>query len=100
MSKDLAALHTSQADTLRQLSTIFGKELMKMSAQMDALQAAVEKNTVVNAGAVELIKGIAAQLIVLKQDPVRIQAYADELNQKSDVLAAAILENTPAEPPA
>jgi hypothetical protein len=62
----------------------------------DALQAAVERNAVVDASAIELIKGIATQLIAIKQDPAKIQAFADELNQKSDALAAAVIENTPA----
>lgn len=68
----------------------------KLSAQLDALAAAVAKNAEVDASAITLIKGIAAALVAAKDDPAKVQALADELVQKNAALAQAVVENTPA----
>lgn len=70
--------------------------LKKMGAQLDALQAAVAKNTSAENSAIELIKGLAQQIKDLQPDQAAIDALAAEVNAKADALAAAVTENTTA----
>lgn len=51
-----------------------------------------------SSSAVTLIQGMADQIVALKNDPVKLQAFADELKQDADDLAAAVAANTPATP--
>lgn len=73
-----------------------------MSAQLDALAAAVAANTTVTGSAIELLNGLYDQLIALLAqetiDPAAVQALADDLSAQTQALAAAITENTPAVP--
>jgi hypothetical protein len=69
-----------------------------MAASLASLQAQVQKTTDVEASAILLIQGIAAQLAAAKEDPAAIQALADSLKAKTDDLAAAIVANTPVAP--
>ena len=64
---------------------------------MDDLAAAVKKNDDVVDSAVTLITGLAAQLLAAKDDPVAIEALANEVSAKADALAADVAANTPAE---
>lgn len=66
-----------------------------MSKQLDALQAQVDEIETVADSAIALINGLAAQILALKDDPARIEALAVELKAKSDLLAAAVVANTP-----
>lgn len=68
-----------------------------MSAEFDALVAQVTENTTVEASAVTLIQGIAAQLAG-NPTPAQVDALAAELKTSSDALAAAVAANTPAAP--
>jgi preprotein translocase subunit YajC len=72
------------------------REVQRMSKQMDDLAAAVKKNDDVVDSAVTLITGLAAQLLAAKDDPVAIEALANEVSAKADALAAAVTANTPA----
>lgn len=65
-----------------------------MAADLTALTAQVTANTDVEASAVILINGLAAQLVAAKNDPVAIQALADKLKASADSLAAAVTANT------
>jgi hypothetical protein len=69
-----------------------------MSAQLDALAAAVAANTTVTGSAIELLNGLHAQLVdLLAQptiDPVAVQALADDLSAQTQALAEAITANT------
>jgi hypothetical protein len=65
---------------------------------LDELQLQVTQNTTVEASAITLIQGLAAQLAAAAQDPVKVQALADELNASATALAAAVTANTPAVP--
>lgn len=67
-----------------------------MSAQLDALTAQVQANTEVEASAILLLRGLAAQIADLQDDPAALQALSDNLKASADRLAAAITENTPA----
>ena len=68
----------------------------KMSAQLDALQAQVEQNTNLEASAVTLIEGLAAQIAAAANDPVQIAALSAKLQTSATALAAAITANTTA----
>ena len=70
-----------------------------MSA-LDNMEAEVSENTDVVASAVVLLNSISAELAAAKNDPIKIQALADKLDQNSNALAAAIAANTPAAPTA
>ena len=70
-----------------------------MAADLGPLTAQVTASTSVDASAVTLITGLASQLVALKNDPVAIQALADQLNASSAALSAAITANTPVAPP-
>ena len=69
-----------------------------MSVELDALEAEVTKNTAVDQSAIVLLNGLAAQITALKNDPVKLQAFADSLKSSSASLAEAVAANTPAEP--
>ena len=83
-------------EILTLLKTIVQKENTIM-ADLTTLTAQVKANTDVEASAVQLIQGIAAQLAAAKTDPVAIQALSDQLKNSADALAAAVTANTPAE---
>lgn len=65
-----------------------------MSAELDALTAAVARDVEVETSAITLINGLAAQIVALKNDPVALQALADSLTTSADALAAAVAANT------
>ncbi len=62
--------------------------------------AQVAQNTQVEASAVTLIQGIAAQLTAAAGDPAAVESLAAQLKGSADALAAAITANTPATPAA
>ena len=71
-----------------------------MSAQLDALTAQVTQNTTVEASAVTLINGIAAQIssaVAAAQagDATALATLATELQTSATALAAAVAANTP-----
>lgn len=69
-----------------------------MPAQVpQALVDEVTRNKDVDASAIALLNGLAARIESLKQDPVALQALADELKASSSALADAVTANTPAE---
>lgn len=69
-------------------------------ADLSALTAQVKANTDLEASAVQLIQGLAAQLAAAATDPAAVAALATQLKTSADSLAAAITANTPAAPPA
>lgn len=84
---------------LRLLGRVIRKE-NEMAGELDALTAQVARNTEVEASALVLIRGIAAQLAaaIASGDPIRLTSLSATLSASADALAAAILENTPAVP--
>jgi hypothetical protein len=70
--------------------------ILMASADLSALTAEVARNTEVDASAIVLLKGLAAKIVELKNDPVALQALADSIKTSSDALSAAVVENTPA----
>lgn len=67
---------------------------------LTSLTAAVTEDETVDASAITLLNGLAAQVEALKSDPVALQALADRIKATSAALAAAVVANTPAAPPA
>jgi hypothetical protein len=80
---------------LRLLETVIRKE-DQMSKELDDLTVQVKANTDVEASAITLIQGIAAQLVAAKDDPVKVAALGATLKTSATALAAAISANTPA----
>ena len=65
-------------------------------ASLDVLTAQVTANTDVEASAIQLLTNLSAALVAAKNDPVAVQALADQLKISGDKLAAAVVANTPA----
>lgn len=71
-----------------------------MSAQLDALTLQVTNNNNVIESALALISNLSAAITAAGTDPVALQALTDSLDTEDTKLAAAIVANTPAAPPA
>ena len=69
-----------------------------MSLALDALKAQVKANTDVTNSAVALIKGLADQIIALKDDPAALEQLAADMKSSDDALSAAVAANTAAAP--
>ena len=74
--------------------TIRGQK--NIMAALDTLTAEVARNTTVEASALALIQGLAAQIKSAGTDPVALKAITDSLTANDDALAAAVAANTPA----
>lgn len=85
-------------NTIAELKTFITREFKKMSAALDRLTTEVNENTAVIDSAVTLINGLAQQIRDAVDDPAKLNALADELDAKSNALAAAVAANTPAPP--
>jgi predicted PP-loop superfamily ATPase len=66
-----------------------------MSQELDDLKAAVAENAALDDSIIQLVEGLAAQIVALKDDPVALAALATEVRAKSALIAAAIQANTP-----
>ena len=69
-----------------------------MSAELDALSAQVAASATVEASAITLIQGLAAQIAAAGTDPAKLSALTASLNASATALAAAVSANTPAAP--
>lgn len=72
------------------------KEIHHMSIEVDNLTAQVKANSDLLDSATTLINGIAARITAAGVDPVALNALTSELKAKDDILAAAVVANTPA----
>lgn len=68
---------------------------MIMSQEIDNLKTAVEAENTVIDSVVVLLGELSANLAANAGDPAAIQAIADEVNAKKDMLAQAVTANTP-----
>ena len=70
---------------------------IKMSAELDALTAQVAQNATVEASAITLIQGLAAQIAaaVANNDHAALANLTTELQNSANALATAITVNTP-----
>jgi hypothetical protein len=91
---DLSLVNTKLNAILRGLQSSKLREV-EMSVEMDALEAAVARNTTLDGSIIELLNGIAAQVLSTAGDRAKAVTLAAELNAKSDALAAAAAANTP-----
>jgi hypothetical protein len=64
------------------------------------LIAEIGRNRDLDASIIALVEAFAAKVEELKNDPVALQAAVDQFRADNDKLAAAVVKNTPAAPPA
>ena len=74
------------------------QQIGKIMIELDELTAQVSASDDVEASAVVLISGIAARIAAAGVDPAKLKALTSSLKAESDQLAAAVAENTPADP--
>jgi hypothetical protein len=67
-----------------------------MATDLTALQAAVAKDTEVDASAITLLGGLAQMLRDAAADPAKIAEIAAALDANAQALADAVVANTPA----
>jgi hypothetical protein len=65
-----------------------------MSAELDRLTTEVSETKTVVDSAITLLGGLSQQIRDLKDDPAKLSALADDLDAKTNALAAAVAENT------
>lgn len=76
------------------------REIKIMAGELDRLATEVSETTTVVGSAVALLNTLGDLIRQNVNDPARLTALADELDQKQAELAAAIAANTLAAPPA
>jgi uncharacterized coiled-coil protein SlyX len=74
------------------------KETTKMALDLKALTDEVARLETVEAGAITLLHTLMDEVVALKNDPVALQALVDRIKASDDLLAAAVVENTPTVP--
>lgn len=77
------------------LLTESSEEGKKEMATLMELQAQVAENTGLEASAIQLIEGLAGQILDNKNDPEKIEDITNALKASAAALAAAIMANTP-----
>lgn len=83
----------------RQLNRMEKKE-NNIVALIDDTLADVQAETTVIASVVTLLQNLSAQIAAAGTDPMKLQAIKTQIDQNSASLAAAVIANTPAAPPA
>jgi predicted RNase H-like nuclease (RuvC/YqgF family) len=68
-----------------------------MEAVIEQLRSEVERNSSVDASAIQLLTTLADKIEELKNSPTELQTLVESLRAQSDTLAAAVVANTPAE---
>lgn len=76
------------------------KDMSTSNTALAALQQQVAQNTTIEASAVTLIQGLAAQIAAAGTDPAALAALTASLNSSATALAAAIAANTTPPPAA
>jgi hypothetical protein len=74
------------------------KKIDKMGQELDTLTTEVSETATVIDSAVVLLKGLKAALDAAGTDPAKLAALSASLDSKQNELAAAVAENTPAQP--
>lgn len=67
-----------------------------MSAELDAVRAAVQKNTDAELAAADLLRRLSQLITDSINDKPALQQLAADVNSQADALAAAVTANTPA----
>lgn len=86
-------------DIVKKLTSI-ERKVTTMSAELDRLSAEVAETKTVVDSAIVLIEGMAKMIRDNAANPAALKALADELDAKTNALAAKVTENTPSVPPA
>lgn len=94
MAKVDEALHR-----LNRIETALSTLGVNVMSALDDLSVQVQENTSVEASAVTLIEGLAAQIAANATDAAKVSALSAQLKSSASALAAAITANTPAAPP-
>lgn len=68
--------------------------------ELATLTASVARNGDVEASAITLLQGLSAQITANAGNPAKLAELAASLTTQADSLAAAVVANTPAAPPA
>jgi hypothetical protein len=88
-------IHSETSNDLSNLIRQLTEKVTTMSVALDKLTAEVSRNTAVDESAITLLNGLAQQIRDLKEDPVKLEALATELEGSSARLAEAVTSNTP-----
>jgi hypothetical protein len=72
----------------------------KMAVTLDDILANAKDETTVDNSIIALLNSISAQLTAAGQDPAKLQAVNDLITANKAAIAAAVVANTPAAPPA
>jgi actin-like ATPase involved in cell morphogenesis len=96
---DIYVHHSDRAE-LRELRNIIHQLREDIMTALSELQAEVAETGTVVDSAVTLLQGLKAQLdeAIASGDPAALQALSKDLDAKTHQLAAAVAENTPADP--
>lgn len=89
-----------KVDYLLRLMRLLVVMEVTMTGEIEALTTQVQANTDVEASALILIQGLAAQLSAAGTDPAKLNELKTKLSTSAAALAAAVAANTPAAPPA
>lgn len=89
--------HSDLTAIVSKLSQILSQQEFIVS-HLEDLEAAITENNAVDASAIALIEGIAAQLEANAASETKIREFAAELRSRNAALAAAVAANTPATP--
>lgn len=83
----------------QKLDTIINKEV-QMAGELDQLKATVEAENTVIDSAIALLNGLKAALdaAIAANNPQALVDLSNEIQAKSQALAAAVTTNTPAQP--
>jgi hypothetical protein len=95
-------LHRKLDQILAAISSLQAIVIQQGTATMSALSdltAQVQASTTVETSAVTLIQGIAAQITAAGGNPTALAALTAQLNASAAALAAAVVANTPGNPP-
>jgi hypothetical protein len=100
---DHVTLNCVDSTSLKRLLKPLMERIESMAQELDALTAAVERNTTVDQSAITLINGIAQQLRDMANNATEladlkaaIVARASELEASNQQVADAVTANTPA----
>ncbi len=74
------------------------RRLDRMSVQLDRLTSEVAENSIAVDSAIVLLNRLAQMIRDSVDDPAALEALANDIDAKTNALAAAVVANTPAEP--
>lgn len=74
------------------------ERVIPMSAALDRLTSEVSETSTAIDSVLALVEGLAQQIRDAADDPVKLNALADELDAKQQAIAAAVAANTPTPP--